>query len=188
MSRSRNFNRSNRGGYNRNFKYNKNQYIRAKKVRLIDDQGENVGVIDTDEALKKAKSKGLDLVEVAPNADPPVCKIIEWSKFKYEQEKKEKAKKKKSKDTKELKFSTKIAIGDKERRIDRAREFLDDGHNVKLTVFKRGRVPKDHVKDLMSELLTALSEYSTIESSPSFDGRRSTIHLKANSNNAEDKN
>ncbi len=161
------------------FKYDKNQYIRSAQVVLINSAGENVGVVNTSEALAMAQREGLDLIEVAPNTNPPVAKIMSWSKFLYDQKKKEKqSRKNKQKELKELRFGTFIAGGDRERILTRAQEFLDEGHNVRLTVTKRGRISIEESKKLMRELLTALSEYSTIDSEPSVQGNKVSIVIK----------
>jgi len=129
-----------------------------------------------------AREKDLDLVEVSPNANPPVCKIISWSKFLYEQKKKEKeARKNKQKEMKEFRFGTFIAEGDKVRQITRAREFLEKGHNVKLTVTRKGRTPVQQSRELLNDLLTRLSEYSTIDPNPTVEGRRVSIIIKSDS-------
>lgn len=120
--------------------YNLNQYIRAEKVRIIDEKGKQIGVIPTQEALFKARQRGLDLVEVAPKADPPVCKIIDFKKFKYKEAKKARAgKKKKKQGLKGIRFTPFIAKKDFEVRVGRAQEFLSEGYKVKLTVKFVGR-------------------------------------------------
>lgn len=160
-------------------RFNKNEYIRSEKVQVVDQDGNNIGEIATKDALALARKVDLDLVEVAPKAKPPVCKIMSWSKFLYEQKKKEKkARKNKQKDQKEFRFGTFIADGDRDRHVKRAKEFLDKGHNVKLTVTRRRRTPYSHSKDLLNELLTLFSEYSTIDSRPSSEGRRISIVFK----------
>lgn len=174
----------NRGrGYRKEYysesKYKKNHQIRSQEVRLIGSEGENFGVVDIRKAMSLAKDVDMDLVEVAPQADPPVCKIISWSKFQYEQRKKEKqARKNKQKEMKEFRFGTTIADADKERQLKRAKEFLDKGHNVKITVTRKGRMTIDQSKELLNDLLTHLSEYSTIDRNPTFERRRVSIILK----------
>lgn len=152
-------------------------------MQLVDSDGENKGVVKTPKALKMARDQGLDLVEVAPNADPPVCKIVSWSKFKYEKKKKEKqSRKNKQKEMKELRFGSYIADGDKNRQLDRAKEFLDEGHNVKITVVKKNRrAPMQQAKNLMNELLTELSDYSTIDERPSIQRNLVSMMLKGGS-------
>lgn len=161
-----------RNDSNLNFKYNRNEFIRSKTVQLIDSQGNNVGEVETPKALMMAREAEMDLVEVAPNVTPPVCKIIKWSKFLYEQEKKQKdTRKNRQKRMKELRFGINIAQADKERLLKSARDFLDKGHNVRISVLKRGRIPMEQAKNLIADLLTALSEYSTIDSKPSIQGK-----------------
>lgn len=118
-----------------------NQYIRANKVRLISNDGENLGVVDTKEAVNKAKEKGLDLVLIAEKANPPVAKILDYSKFLYEENKKKSSSKAKSSksETKELIFGPNIGDGDLKVRVDRTKEFIDEGDRVKMTVRLRGR-------------------------------------------------
>jgi translation initiation factor IF-3 len=159
-------------------KYNKNQYIKSDKVRVVMD-GKNLGVTDTKKAIRLAKKKDLDLVEVAPNADPPVCKIMSWSKFLYEKKKKaKKARKHKHKEQKEFRFGTYIGKADKDRLIRRSKEYLDKGHNVKITVTRKRRTPYRQSKELLNELLTHFEEYSTIGSRPSSEGYRISQVIK----------
>jgi translation initiation factor IF-3 len=182
---SRPYNRRGRRPYRKDYsnsKFRKNQQIRSQEVRLIDSDGENLGVVDIRKAMSIASEQDLDLVEVAPKAEPPVCKVISWSKFQYEQKKKEKeARKNKQKDMKEFRFGTTIDIADKQRQLNRAKEFLGKGHNVKITVTKKGRISIDQSKKLLEELLTELSEYSTIERNPTVEHRRVSIVLKGES-------
>jgi translation initiation factor IF-3 len=160
-------------------KYPRNEWIKGDKVRVISDDGENLGEMSLDDARTMAQDKDLDLVLISPNAQPPVTKIIEWSKFLYNLKKKEKeAQKNKQKDLKEIRFGTYIDIGDKQRLLKRAQEFLNKGHNVKITVTKKGRTPMSDSKALLDELLTAMGEYSTIDSSPSRSGRMISMTLK----------
>jgi len=118
-----------------------NHEIRVGEVRCLGDDGTQYGIISRDEALGKAEEMGLDLVLIAPDAKPPVCKIMDYGKFKYQQEKKKKEAKKKQKviDVKEIKFSVKIADNDINYKIKHAREFLEAGKHVKFRVFLKGR-------------------------------------------------
>ena len=121
--------------------YNLNHYIRAKEVRVIGSDGKQIGVLPIAQALQKAKEKGLDLVEVVPQAKPPVCKIINFRRFIYEEKKKRQGdnKRKRRGDFKQIKLGLFIDKHDLERRIKKAETFLKDGHKVKLIVFFRGR-------------------------------------------------
>ncbi|MBR8461278.1 translation initiation factor IF-3 [Campylobacter sp. faydin G-140] len=118
-----------------------NEDIRAREVRCVGDDGTNYGVISRDEALNIAEKMGVDLVLIAPDGKPPVCKIMDYGKFRYQQEKKQKEAKKKQKiiDIKEIKLSVKIAQNDINYKVKHALEFLEDGKHVKFRVFLKGR-------------------------------------------------
>ncbi len=170
--------------YNKNFNQkkftNKNQYIRAKEVLVIDQYGNNIGVKETQEALRLAQQNELDLVEINPNGKPPVCKIIDYSKYIYEKNKKEKKNKAtKSKELKELRFSPVIQEHDINVRVDRAKKFLKKGHNIKLTIFRKGRQTREQSREVMERLLTIFANYSTIEPEPKEEGRKLHITLKS---------
>lgn len=122
-------------------RYQLNNTIRAKELRVIGGEGENLGVIPTMEALKKAREQDLDLVVIAEGAKPPVAKILDFNKFLYEENKKSSAAKAKSKksELKEFRLGPNIGEGDLQIRVKRAREFLEDGNRVKFTVQLRGR-------------------------------------------------
>ena len=115
--------------------------IRVREVRLIDDEGSQMGIVPTLEALRMAKDKGLDLVEVSPNANPPVCKILDFGKYRFEQEKKLRDSKKNQKvlKFKEIRMQPKIGSGDLDTKAKHVQEFLDDGAKVKVTIRFRGR-------------------------------------------------
>ena len=168
-----------KGESKRNIGPRKNQYIRVPKVQLITDKGENQGEIDTEEALTMAKEVGLDLVEVGPKAKPPVCKIMDYSKYLYEQKKKgRKNKSRKTKPLKEFKFSPVIDIGDKNTRVRRAKEFLDKGYPVKLTMWIKGRQSRDQAKEVFTDILTNFTDYSSIEAGPRYEARQIFIILR----------
>jgi translation initiation factor IF-3 len=144
-----------------------NDRIRVPKIHLIDQKGESLGEVSTDTARAKAQEEGLDLVEVGPNAQPPVCKIMDYSKYLYDQNKKlRKNKASKQKDMKEFRFSPVIDIGDINTRVRRATEYLEKGHPVKITIRKKGRQPYEQMKEVFDEILTNFSEYSSIETEP----------------------
>jgi len=135
-----------------------NQYIRVPQVRLIDETGQNIGVVDTTKALTMAREKGLDLVEVSPLAKPPVAKIVDYSKLKYQEEKerrKEKAKQKKV-EIKGIRLSLRISEHDKEVRIKQAEKFLNQDDKVKLEMILRGR-ERQH-KDLARKIINKFIE------------------------------
>ena len=118
-----------------------NEMIRVREVRLIDDEGNQLGIVATQEALRMAKDKDLDLVEVSPNANPPVCKILDYGKYKFEQEKKLRDSKKNQKvlKLKEIRMQPKIGSGDLDTKAKHIQEFLDEGDKVKVTIRFRGR-------------------------------------------------
>jgi translation initiation factor IF-3 len=142
---------------------------------LIDDEGEQVGVIDTAEALEMARSKGLDLVEVAEKATPPVCKLMDYGKFKYKQSKKEKITKKRQHvvQVKEIRLRPKIEVHDFSFKARHAREFLEKGNKVKATVMFRGRemAYKDSARGLLLKMATELEDIAKIEREPAMEGR-----------------
>ena len=116
-----------------------NERIRAPRVRVVTGKGEQLGVMDTREAVQKAKSIGLDLVEVAPKADPPVCRVVDYGKWKYEQSKLKKGKPKSVTRLKEVKFRVRTEEHDYNIKLGRAEQFLDEGHKVRMQLQFRGR-------------------------------------------------
>ncbi len=152
-----------------------NEEIRAPEVRCIGDDGTQYGIISREEALKIATQKGLDLVLIAPDAKPPVCKIMDYGKFKYQQEKKKKeAKKKQTKiEVKEIKLSVKIAQNDIDYKVKHAREFLEKGKHVKFRVFLRGREmanPEAGV-EVLKRIIPMIEDVGVVEKAPHQEGR-----------------
>lgn len=169
------------GNKSKNFGPRINSNIRVPKIQLITSSGENIGEIDTSKALEMAKDEGLDLVEVGANIKPPVCKIMDYSKYLYEQKKKaRKSKTNKTKQLKEFKFSPVIDIGDKNTRIRRAKEFLDKGHPVRLTMWIKGRQSKEQAREVFADILTNFADYSSIEAEPQREDRQIFITYKLN--------
>jgi len=153
-----------------------NDQITAEKVRLVDAEGNMAGVVDVDEALKAADNAGLDLVEISPNADPPVCKILDFGKYKYEQQKKasEARKKQKTVDVKEVKIRPGIEEHDYQVKMRNARRFLEDGNKVKVTMRFRGRemAHQNIGRDLLERMRGELEEVGKIELEPKMEGRQ----------------
>jgi translation initiation factor IF-3 len=152
-----------------------NDGIRVREVRLIDADGENVGVVAIDDALSRAQQAGLDLVEVAPNSDPPVCRILDYGKFMYERAKKEReARKSQTKvEIKEIRFRPKTSDHHKSFKVKNARRWLKEGKKVRVRIRFRGReitYPEIALDDLKS-IAEELSDVSTIEQAPSMEGR-----------------
>lgn len=153
-----------------------NERIRVPRVRLIDDVGNQVGIVETREALRMARDKGLDLMEVAPNANPPVCKILDYGKFKYEKKKKEQQAKKKQAvvKVKEIQLRPNTEEHDLEYKFNNVRNFLEAGDKAKITMLFRGReVTKvDHGQKIMSKLIETVKDVSILESPPMMEGRK----------------
>ena len=152
-----------------------NDMIRVREVRLIDDEGNQKGIVPTLEALKMAKEKDLDLVEVSPNANPPVCKILDFGKYRFEQEKKLRESKKNQKvlKLKEIRMQPKIGPGDLDTKAKHVQEFLDEGSKVKVTIRFRGR-ELAHTElgyDVLNEVLKRLTSAYVVEKQPAMDGK-----------------
>ncbi|MFC2078216.1 translation initiation factor IF-3 [Candidatus Bipolaricaulota bacterium] len=149
-----------------------NERIPAKEVRLIDDAGENLGVMPTSQALEIAKGKGFDLVEVAPQANPVVCKIVDYGKYHYHQEKRDRKQKRRTK-LKEVKFTIKIGEHDFQTKLNRARQFLSRGDMVRVSIFFRGRevVHASRGRELLKRVEEKVSDIARVEGQPSAKGR-----------------
>jgi len=160
-----------------------NLRIRAKEIRVIGENGEQLGVLTVPEALQKAEEAGLDLVEVAPTAAPPVCRIIDYSKYKYEQEKKEKEAKKKQKvvHIKEIRLGPKIGEHDYQFKLRNLEDFLKRGDKVKVTMMFRGRemAHMDLGRKLLDRLASEISSIGEIEETPRLEGRIISMVVRA---------
>ncbi|MCI6989025.1 MAG: translation initiation factor IF-3 [Campylobacter sp.] len=152
-----------------------NEDINASQVRCVGDDGEVYGIISKEEALGIANRLGVDLVLIAPNAKPPVCKIMDYGKFRYQQEKKQKEAKKKQKtiDIKEIKLSAKIAQNDINYKIKHAREFIQSGKHVKFRVFLKGREMNtpEIGKVLLEKIWEEMQDICDRDKEPMFEGR-----------------
>ncbi len=153
-----------------------NKRIRAQEVRVIDQDGKMIGVIPITEALRLAFEANLDLVEVSPNIDPPVCKIASYSKMKYEEQKKTNSNKKKQKimETKEIKMSLNIGDGDFNTKIKQATKFLEKGNKVKFNFMFRGReiTYSDTAQLIIDKIILALETVGKIDEKPKMEGKR----------------
>lgn len=158
-----------------------NERIRIREVRLIDDEGGQIGIIPTRDALEMAREKGLDLVEVAPNASPPVCRLMDYGKFRYEQSRKERDSRRNQHviKLKEVRIEPKIGDHDLDTKGRHAARFLDAGDKVKLTVLFRGRsiTHPELGKDLLERLSAQLKDHGVIEQSARMEGRTMTMHM-----------
>jgi translation initiation factor IF-3 len=158
-----------------------NERIRVPKVRLIGADGEQLGIVDTPEALKRAQEADLDLVEVAPNSKPPVTRLLDYSKYKYEQEQKQKAARKHQQqvNVREIKLRPKIADHDYETKKGHVERFLRHRNKVKITIMFRGReqAHPERGRDLLQRLFEDLDGLATIESEPLQEGRNMSMML-----------
>lgn len=149
--------------------------IKANQVRVIDENGKQVGVLDLNQALKMAEERGLDLVEISPDANPPVCKITDFGKFLYEQRKREKESKKKQKviEVKEMQFSPTIQEHDIEIKVKKMKEWLSDSSKVKVVVRGVGRegMHQEVMKSVMDKVIQLISDYAIVEKLPYKEGR-----------------
>jgi translation initiation factor IF-3 len=139
---------------------------------VVDDSGENLGVLATSEARELAREKGLDLVEVAPQANPPVCRIVDYGKYHYQQEKRDRKQKRRTK-LKEVKFTIKIGEHDFQTKLNRAREFLSKGDMVRVSIFFRGRevVHASRGREMLKRVEEQVSDIARVEGQPSAKGR-----------------
>lgn len=156
-----------------------NRDIRARQVRVVDDEGELLGILTVPEALAAAEERGLDLVEVSPNADPPVCRIMDYGKYKYQASKRAaEAKKKSAKvEVKEVKMRPKTEEHDFQVKLRNARRFLEDGNRVKVTVMFRGRevTHPEFGRKLMEKLAEQVADIAQVEMNPRMAGRFMTM-------------
>ena len=158
-----------------------NEQIRDREVRLIGADGAQLGVMSSREAMRLAEEAGLDLVKIAPTAKPPVCKIVDYGKFKYEQVRKEKEARKKQRtiEIKEIRLSPNIDTNDLNTKINAARKFLTKGDKVKVTLRFRGReiAHMNNSKHILDDFAKELSDIAVMEKAPKVEGRSMTMFL-----------
>ncbi len=158
-----------------------NEQIRAEQVRVVDENGKQVGIMLLEDAIRMARSRGYDLVEVAPGANPPVCKFINYDKYRYELAKKEKEARKKQvvMKIKEIRMTYNIDTHDLNVKKKKIREFLEDGDKVKVGIFIRGRelVHLDKAEEILNEIAEEMKDVGYVEKKPSMEGRRYTMVL-----------
>jgi len=158
-----------------------NDDIRVPEVRCNVDGGESLGIISTDEAMEKANELGLDLVLIAPNAKPPVAKIMDYGKYKYQAEKKLKEQRKNQAkiEVKEIKLSVKIAENDIAYKVKHAREFLEKGKHVKFRVFLKGRemAHPEAAKEVLMHVWPMVEDIGVMEKPPKFEGRYYNMYV-----------
>lgn len=158
-----------------------NEQIRDKEVRLVGEDGEQLGVMPAREAQRMAEEAGMDLVKIAPTAKPPVCKIVDYGRYKYELGRKEKEARKKQKtiEVKEIRLSPNIDTNDLNTKIAAARKFLSKGDKVKITLRFRGRemAHMGSSKHILDDFAQALSDLAVVEKAPKVEGRSMTMFL-----------
>ena len=158
-----------------------NDMIRVPEVRLISGDGRQAGVIATEQAMELARNEGLDLVEVSPQARPPVCKILDYGKFKFEQEKRIKESKRKQKlgKLKEIRMQPKIETHDLQFKARQVRQFLEEGNKVKVTIRFRGRelAHTEIGRDVLGRILKILVDAAVLERRPQMEGRFMSMFL-----------
>ena len=158
-----------------------NEQIRDREVRVIGADGEQLGVMPTKEAMKLAEEAGVDLVKIAPTAKPPVCKIVDYGKFKYEQARKDKEAKKKQKivEIKEIRLSPNIDTNDLNTKVNAARKFISKGDRVKVTLRFRGRemAHMHSSRHILDDFAKSLADVAVIEKAPKVEGRSISMVL-----------
>ena len=158
-----------------------NEQIRDKEVRVIGEEGQQLGVMALRDALNMAKDAGVDLVMVSPSANPPVCRIVDYGKFKYEQLRREKEAKKKQKtvEVKEVRLSPNIDVNDLNTKCNSARKFIEKGNKVKVSLRFRGREMAhiDSTKHILEDFAEKLSDIAVIEKAPKMEGRSMMMFL-----------
>ena len=158
-----------------------NEQIRDREVRLIGANGEQLGIMSARDAMKMAKEAELDLVKIAPAAKPPVCKIIDYGKYRYEQARKEKEAKKKQKtiEVKEVRLSPNIDVNDLNTKVGAARKFIEKGNKVKVTLRFRGRemAHMQSSKHILDDFAEQLKDVASVDKPPKIEGRNMTMFL-----------
>lgn len=160
-----------------------NHQIRATQLRVIDEDGQQMGVLSKQEALELAQSRELDLVEVSPNADPPVCKIVDWGKYNYQRTKQLQKQKRgaKNPELKQMRFGLKIGDHDLDVKLKKVTSFLEEGHKVKITLFYRGRemAHKDIGFKLAERVIERYGESIVVEQQPQLAGKQLSFTIRS---------
>lgn len=167
-----------------------NGAIRAANVRVIDEDGSQLGVLSRNDALSLARERDLDLVEVSPNANPPVCKIVDWGKYNYQKTKQQQKNKQSAKglEVKQMRFGLKISDHDLGVKLRKVTKFLDNGHKVKLTVFFRGRenAHKELGFKLADKVIEQFGEEITVDQQPQLSGKQLSFVIRSNNAKTKD--
>ena len=159
-----------------------NEAIRARELRVIGTDGEQLGIMSRQEALKAAEDAGVDLVEISPNADPPVAKIVDWGKYQYQKMKEAQKSRRNNKQSelKQMRFGLKIGQGDLDIKLRKVREFLAEGHKVRIQIFFRGRenAHREIGYDMINKIGTLLEEEAVFEHQPTMAGRNLSVVIR----------
>jgi len=159
-----------------------NEQIRANELRVIGESGEQLGIMSRQEALKVAEDAGLDLVEISPNANPPVAKVVDWGKYQYQKMKEAQKSRRNNKQSelKQMRFGLKIGQGDLDIKLRKVREFLADGHKVRIQIFYRGRenAHKELGYEMINKIGTLLEEEAVFEHQPQMAGRNLSVVVR----------
>ena len=160
-----------------------NESIRARELRVIGQNGEQLGIVSRAEALKLAEEAGVDLVEISPNTDPPVAKVVDWGKYQYQKMKEQQKNRKNSKqaELKQMRFGLKIGSGDLDIKLRKIRSFLEAGHKVRIQIFYRGRemAHKELGYELIDKIVALLDEDAILEQKPQMAGRNLSIVVRS---------
>ena len=160
-----------------------NEEIRASELRVIGSDGEQLGIMSRNDALKAAEEAGVDLVEISPNAAPPVAKIVDWGKYQYQKMKEQQKNRKSSKvsELKQMRFGLKIGSGDLEIKLRKIRGFLEAGHKVRIQIFYRGRemAHKELGYEMIDKIITLLEDDAILEQKPQMAGRNLSIVVRS---------
>ncbi len=160
-----------------------NEAIRASELRVIGVSGEQLGIMSRSEALHLAEEAGLDLVEISPGANPPVVKIVNWGKYQYQKIKEAQKNRRSNKQSelKQMRFGLKIGSGDLDIKLRKIREFLSEGHKVRIQIFYRGRemAHKELGYDMINRIADLLAEEAVVEQQPQMAGRNLSIVIRS---------
>ena len=160
-----------------------NQEIKANQLRVIGPDGEQMGIMSREEALQVAENAGVDLIEISPNADPPVAKVLDWGKYQYQKMKEQQKNRKHSKasELKQIRLGLKIGANDLEIKLRKIRKFLEEGHKIKIMIFYKGRemAHQEIGYEMINKIVSKLEDDAIVEQSPQMTGRNLSIVVRS---------
>jgi len=160
-----------------------NQEIKANQLRVIGPDGEQMGIMSREEALQVAENAGVDLIEISPNADPPVAKVLDWGKYQYQKMKEQQKNRKHSKasELKQIRLGLKIGSNDLEIKLRKIRKFLGEGHKVKIMIFYKGRemAHQEIGYEMINKIVSKLEDDAIVEQTPQMTGRNLSIVVRS---------